>query len=216
MRITFAVIISLGVAGLAMASPASNASLKDILQEIRPEIQPDEAMDFVRHIYSTDRWFTFQKFMETTEYLRSTMVGIGLERVEQLGVPADGTSQFGYWTEPLAWDATEARLEIIDPGVSDEECVLADHQKVPCSLCMWSGPTPPQGVTAQVVELKETKPEAIASLDLRGKLVLTAQVPSDIMWALAKAGALGAINTYTENPSLLDGRQWINAWGDNG
>jgi hypothetical protein len=216
MRLALAAIISLGVAAPVMASPASNASLKGILQEIRSEIQPDQAMDFVRHIYSTDRWFTFPKFMETTEYLRSTMVRIGLERVERLGVPADGTSQFGYWTEPLAWDATEARLEIIDPGVPDGERVLADHQKIPCSLCMWSGPTPPQGVAAQVVELKETKPEAMASLDLRGKLVLTAQVPSDIKWALAKAGALGAINTYTENASLRDGRQWINAWGDNG
>jgi hypothetical protein len=32
----------------------------------------------------------------------------------------------------------------------------------------------------------------------------------------AKAGALGAINTFTENPDLVDGRQWINAWGDRG
>jgi len=31
-----------------------------------------------------------------------------------------------------------------------------------------------------------------------------------------KAGALGAINTFSENPSLLDGHQWVNAWGDNG
>ena len=29
-----------------------------------------------------------------------------------------------------------------------------------------------------------------------------------------KAGAIGAINAFTENPSLQDGRQWINAWGD--
>ena len=31
-----------------------------------------------------------------------------------------------------------------------------------------------------------------------------------------KAGAIGAINAFTENPGLEDGRQWINAWGDNG
>ena len=218
MRLFFLLIALFAVVSTAAGSPlpASNASLKGLLQEIRSEIQPDQAMDFVRHIYSTDRWFTFPKFMETTECLRNTMVRIGLERVERLGVPADGTSQFGYWTEPLAWDATEARLEIIDPGVPDGERVLADHQKIPCSLCMWSGSTPPHGVSAQVVELKETKPEAIASLDLRRKLVLSAQVPSDIKWALSRAGALGAINTYTENASLRDGRQWINAWGDNG
>jgi hypothetical protein len=31
-----------------------------------------------------------------------------------------------------------------------------------------------------------------------------------------KAGALGAINGWSENPSLEDERQWINAWGDKG
>ncbi|MGH9612407.1 MAG: M28 family peptidase, partial [Bryobacteraceae bacterium] len=31
-----------------------------------------------------------------------------------------------------------------------------------------------------------------------------------------KAGALGAINAFTENPALRNGRQWINAWGDDG
>jgi len=208
----FAVVVA--VAGPPPPDP--NASLKGLLQEIRSEVQPDQAMDFMRHIYSTDRWFTFPKFTETAEYLRGAMTRIGLERVERLGAPADGTSQFGYWTEPLAWDVKNARLEIIDPVVPVGERVLADYQRVPCSVCMWSGSTPPQGVTAEVEELKETKPDAIAKLDLQGKLVLTAQVPTDIKWALAKAGALGAINTYTENQGLVDGRQWINAWGDNG
>jgi hypothetical protein len=31
-----------------------------------------------------------------------------------------------------------------------------------------------------------------------------------------KYGALGAVNGFSENPSLQDGRQWVNAWGDNG
>lgn len=210
------VLIGLSVAGESFAASPPNPSLESLIGEIRVEVRPDQAMDFVRHIYSTDRWFTFPKFAETTEYLQSAMRRIGLQQVERLGAPADGTSQFGYWTEPLAWDVKSARLEIVDPVVPPAERLLADYQKVPCSLCMWSGPTPPEGITADVVELKETKPELIAKMDLRGKLVLTAYVPSDVKWALAKAGALGAINTYTENPGLLDGRQWINAWGDNG
>lgn len=210
------VLIGLSVVGESFAASPPNPSLESLIDEIRVEVRPDQAMGFVRHIYSTDRWFTFPKFAETTEYLQSAMRRIGLQRIERLGAPADGTSQFGYWTEPLAWDVENARLEIIDPVVPPAERVLADYQKVPCSLCMWSGPTPPGGITANVVELKETNPELIARMDLRGKLVLTAYVPSDIKWAIAKAGALGAINTYTENPSLLDGRQWINAWGDNG
>ncbi|HEV2498108.1 MAG TPA: M28 family peptidase [Terriglobia bacterium] len=216
MRLLFSILVSLVAAARVFGAPNPNPNLESLVAELRGEVQPDQAMDFVRHIYSTDRWFTFPKFKETTDYLQSAMLAIGLHRVERLGAPADGTSQFGYWTEPLAWDVTNARLEIVDPTVPAAERVLTDYQKVPCSLCMWSGATPPGGVTAEVVELKETKPQAIGRLDLRGKLVLTADVPSDIKWALAKAGALGAINTYTENPGLLDGRQWINAWGDDG
>jgi hypothetical protein len=190
--------------------------LQTLIQEIRSEVYPDEAMDFMRRLYSTDRWSTFPKYAETAEYLKSAMTGIGLQQAETLAAPADGTSQFGYWTEPLAWDVKEARLELIDPALPLNERTLADFQKVPCSLCMWSGPTPPEGITAEVVDLKETKPEAIAKLDLHGKLVLTPENAANLKWPLVKAGALGAINTFTENPSLPDGRDWVNAWGDNG
>jgi hypothetical protein len=81
---------------------------------------------------------------------------------------------------------------------------------------MWSGSTPPEGVSAEIVELTATAEAEILKQDLRGKLVLTRVNPANIKWLLVKAGALGAVNAFTENPSLRDGRQWINAWGDNG
>jgi len=210
------VLLGLGVSTLTFPGSGSNVSLQTLIQEIRSEVYPDEAMDFMRRLYSTDRWSTFPKYAETTEYLKGVMTGMGLQQVETLAAPADGTSQFGYWTEPLAWDAKEARLELLEPALPLNERILADFQKVPCSLCMWSGSTPPEGITAEVVDLKETKPEAIAKLDLRGKLVLTPENAANLKWPLVKAGALGAINAFSENPSLLDGHQWVNAWGDNG
>jgi hypothetical protein len=81
---------------------------------------------------------------------------------------------------------------------------------------MWSGPTAPEGVIADVVEVKKSDIRNLAKMDLRGKLALTEDNPANIKWLLVKAGALGAINTFTENPGLADGRQWINAWGDDG
>ena len=209
-------LLLLGVSGLTFPASESGIDLQMLIQQIRSEVYPEEAMDFMRRLYTTDRWSTFPKYAETAQYLKSAMTGIGLQQVETLAAPADGTSQFGYWTEPLAWDAKQARLEILDPALPYAERTLADFQKVPCSLCMWSGPTPPEGITAEVVDLKETKPEVIAKLDLRGKLVLTPENAADLKWPLVKAGALGAINTFTEDPSLPDGRQWVNAWGDNG
>jgi len=166
-------------------------------------------MSYMRRVYATDRWFTFPKFQETAQYLKRAMTDAGLQDVEVLGAPADGVTQVGYWTEPMAWDAKEARLELTGGDVPAEFRVLADYQKVPTSLGMWSGPTPQGGMDADIVEWNEQG-------DMRGKLVLTKQNPANIKWLLVKKGALGAINTYTENPALKDGRQWINAWGDSG
>jgi len=207
------VFLPLAWAGALAAAPVDLAQL---VEAIRAEIEPRQAMDFMQQVYSTDRWFTYPKFQETAEFLKKTMEEIGLKNVELLGAPADGTTQAGFWTMPLAWDAKSARLEIVDPPVPAEQAILADFQKVPTSLGMWSGSTPPEGVTAEVLELKETDPAKIAHMPLRGKLVLTSRNPADFKWALVRAGATGAINAFTENPKLEDGRQWINAWGDNG
>ena len=89
--------------------------LGQLIQTIRSEVKAEEAMNFMRQVYSTDRWFTFPKFHETAEYVKQSMKGIGLEEVELSGAPADGSSQSGFWTMPLAWDVKAARLEIVDP-----------------------------------------------------------------------------------------------------
>ncbi|MBZ5594833.1 MAG: M28 family peptidase [Acidobacteriia bacterium] len=194
---------------LLPAAVCAQVRVEAVLDQVQPEVKPERAMEYTRRVYSTDRWFTFPKFQETAEYLVRAMTEAGLEHVELLGAPADGVMQAGYWTEPIAWDVKQARLELIDANVPAEFRVLADREKVPASLGMWSGPTPPGGVTADVVEWNETG-------DMRGKLVLTEQNPANLKWDLAKKGVLGAINAFTENPELRDGRQWINAWGDNG
>jgi hypothetical protein len=203
---------------VAAAARAGTPELESWIDAIRAEVRAQEAMGWMREVYSRDRWFTFPKFHETAEYLKRTMEGIGLERVEIVRPPADGKTQYGYWTMPMAWDVRDATLEIVSDGersaASSGTMILCDYKKVPASLGMWSGSTPKEGVIADIVDLPSARD--IGKLDLKGKLVLTSRNPADMKWALVKAGALGAINTFTENRELLDGRQWINAWGDRG
>ncbi|MGH9450496.1 MAG: M28 family peptidase [Terriglobia bacterium] len=202
------------------ASPASasepSINLDTLLQDLRSGILPQQGMEFVWRVYSTDRWFNFEKFAETAQYLKAAMQQIGLKDVEIGKPPADGVTQAGFWTMPLAWDVSQARLEIVDPALPPASRVLCDYQRVPTSLGEWSGPTPPGGITAEVVEVKDWPPARIARMDLHGKLAMTDENPAPIKWALVKAGALGAINASSENPSLQDARQWMNAWGDYG
>ena len=133
----------------------------------------------------------------------------GLDDVQIGYAPADGVTQAGFWTEPLAWDPHVGTLEIVSPQVPENMRVLADYQKVPTSLCMWSGPTPPGGVEAELV----LPPNDIKTADLKGKIVLGGRIPKP---DLGKAGAVGMIHESATNLTLLDERDRDNSIGDNG
>ena len=190
--------------------------LDKILQELKSEVRQEQAALYMRKVWETDRWFTFPKIEETARYLEGAMRDAGLQQVRVLNAPADGVTQAGYWTMPLAWDVRAARLEIVEPEVEPALRLLADYRETPSSVCMWSGPTPPEGITAELVDGGEATVAALEKMDLRGKLVLTRKQPGGVKWLLARKGAAGAINAFTENPDLRDGRQWVNSWGDNG
>src|SRR5690242_13927885 len=111
-------------------------------------------MNYMRRVYANDRFFTFPTFQATGEYLHDTMKAAGLSDIQTVGAPADGVTQVGYWTMPMAWDVTSAKLEIVDDSLPASDRVLADYAAVPASLGMWSGSTPPEGLTAEVVEVK--------------------------------------------------------------
>jgi hypothetical protein len=170
---------------------------------------PNQAARDVRAIWETDRWFTFPKFEETAKNVAAIMRRAGLEDVEIGNAPADGVTQAGFWTEPLAWDVHNATLEIVEPPLPADQRVLADYQKVPASICMWSGPTPASGIVAEVIP-----PTAnLLGMDLKGKMVIGHRESKAELW---KAGAVGIISDTTENRDLVDERGWVNSFGDNG
>jgi len=203
---------ALAILLLAAPAHAQAPPVPELVRLLREQASPDQAVQDMRQIWETDRWFTFPKFLSTTQNVAAMLRRAGLEDVEIVHPPADGVTQYGFWTMPMAWDAKQATLEIIEPHVPEDLRILADYQKVPTSLGMWSGPTPPGGLNAEVVAATGS----LDNLDVKGKLVLTSRNPAGLKFDLARRGALGAINAFTENPDLRDHRQWINAWGDNG
>lgn len=204
--------------GLFAATPDSPVSA--LIAKVRGEVNAETAMRYMREVYESDRLFTFPAFQRTAEHLSGRLKEIGLSQVELLHAPADGVTQYGFWTMPMAWDAADARLEIVEPAVPADQRVLADYPRIPASLGMWSGPTPPEGITAEVVEMTTESPEEIERIDMKGKFVLThfnlLGSTTSSKWIFVKKGALGVINAFTENPSLKDGRHWVNFWGDSG
>ncbi len=194
---------------------ALEVDLIQLLRQLQSVVQPQRALRRVEELYAIERWFTFSKFHEASRYLAREARRAGFKDVEVRGAPADGVTQVGYWTLPLAWEVSEARLEVIEPPTPEEFRVLCDYRKVPQSLCMWSGPTPPGGLVAEVVEVSDDK-GSLTSPGLRGKVAFTRRNPSPIKWELARSGVVGVISGYTENPELVDGHHWVNAWGDKG
>ena len=144
-----------GVVGPALAADTA-PGLRTVIEQVRGAYRSADAMRVMRDVYASDRYFTFPRFHATAEYLKKKMQEAGLSSVELVETPADGVTQVGYWTMPMAWDVKSARLEILDDSVPAASRVLADYEKVPSSLGMWSGPTAPGGVTAEVVEVKKS------------------------------------------------------------
>src|SRR6478672_2242351 len=164
-------------------APETGAVTK-LLQILKQEARPEQAHKDVETIWRTDRWFTFPKFEETAKNVAAIMKRAGLEDVEIGNPPADGKTQGGFWTLPLAWDVKVGTLEILDPQVPTDQRMLADYQKVPASLCMWSGPTPSGPVETEIVSM----PATVRDGELKGKLVLSSR---NAKTALIRGGALG-------------------------
>src|SRR5437773_688016 len=144
----WATLLLLGPALVAETDP----SLETVIQQVRGAYRSGEAMRVMGDVYANDRYFTFPRFHATAEYLKNRMQQAGLSSIELVETSADGVTKVGYWTMPLAWDVRSARLQILDDSVPAASRVLADYEKVPSSVGMWSGPTAPEGIIADVVD----------------------------------------------------------------
>jgi hypothetical protein len=206
-RVAPALLIAL--LGVCHGGPPRLPTLVDL---VHSEFRDQEALEYVRGIWENDRWFTSRRFRLTAEYLKNELERLGATGVEIITAPADGATEVGFWTLPMAWDVDHARLEIVHPTLAPPLHRLADYASVPQSLCTWSGGDP-EGLEAELLEW-----DAAAAADgrFRGKFVLTSRDPSNFKWALVRAGVAGVLNSFTENPDLIDGTHWISGWGDFG
>ena len=50
------------IPAIASAAPKGNPDLPTLIDVISHDVKPEQAMEYMRHVYSTDRWFTFQSF----------------------------------------------------------------------------------------------------------------------------------------------------------
>ena len=184
-------------------------------QTMASVISGDKAREWTLRINEQARWESFEALVRTAEVTAEMMREAGLTEVELIETPADGRTGFGGWVNPEFWHVEEAELRIVEPQV--DEPVLADFRSDPCSLMLYSTPTPGEGVTAEVVAMDGGCEEALSGRDVAGKIVLLQ--PAGIresMFALARR-ALGVIadgldtSRFIRPPELMaDVRRWHN------
>lgn len=188
---------------------------EDILRLTLAEADGGRAMiDLVKR-WTIDRLFSFRGMLESCRYDVEKMKEYGFDDARVEKFPADGRSTFGYWRMPYAWDPVDAKLTIVSPA-SQAGKVLAHYASLPCSLTMWSPPTPKKGVQGEVVALERgDRDEDYAGLRVKGKFVLTNLRGEAVRGQAVRRGAIGLISDVCRHPyEMPDAVDWMNAWSE--
>lgn len=186
---------------------------ESIWNAARTHLSEERMMCDLRESFEESRWSSFDHLLALANQIADKMRGIGMEDVRLIEFPADGRTFFGGWALPKAYDIEDARLtEIVD---GQEAEVLAEYQENPTGLFMYSEPTPPEGIAAELVvadRIEDLVPDRVA-----GRFVLTSRPGIPYTQAAATAGACGVVGDFRgvralikDGPFLDEANEWHN------
>ncbi len=187
---------------------------RDLLSLLAARVEKERTKEDTEAIHSIDRSFTFSSFHQSARLTADRLRAAGLSSVEILEAPADGRTVFGDSMMPLAWEADEATFDTIPSDGRPER--IADRAETPACLAMWSAPTPPEGVEAELIYIENPADgKSWSPDDVRGKIVFTSAHPHSVKRILLERGALGILSDYQpRGADLPDAVTWVNAWSD--
>jgi aminoglycoside N3'-acetyltransferase len=190
---------------------------------VQAHISRERMQAEIAEFFEFARWSSFDKIVGLAERIAGKMEAAGLQEVRLIAFPADGRTAHGGWKMPRAYDVQEARLTLLAPEASDK--ILADYHRNPVSLMMYSLPTPPEGITAELTvadSVEEMTPERVS-----GRLVLTSGIGVEFSQAAMRAGAYGLVSDcrnahrfFKDGPAVDLTNEWHNytipPWDDPG
>jgi len=185
---------------------------ESILKTIEGQMRGEELYRLTQTIWRSDREFTFPAFERTQRLIAALYAEAGVQ-AEILEIPADGETSYADLTMPLAWDCREAVLELVEPA--ERRRVLADRGQDPLATVMWCGPTPPEGIEAELVSAGSAPELAALGPGARGRIVYTREHPHKLKAEALRLGVLGLVSSYGKNADFApDARFWVNSWSD--
>lgn len=175
-----------------------------LLNPLVQAIDADRILEHTKTLAEKNRVPDFPHFAEAAGYAEAALRDLGLE-VDRLEIPADGETRLGDAVMPLAWECTEASIEVVFPT----EKTLATLADSPWCVGMWSPPTPEEGLEAEVVFLNEGVSSELTSQDVKGKWIYTPGRLDAIRETAARLEAAGVVSGWLPNKENATDAQWI-------
>jgi len=185
---------------------------------VKEELSGENAKAYVEQISRFHRVQASTMFHQAAEHVKAQLIKNGYKdaTIEQL--KSDGAKR--YWTHisPVGWTVKSAELRLIEP----EEKILARFEDTPTCLHTLSRGTPPEGVTAELIDVgKGTRPEDYKGKDVKGKFALaTGRARYVHEQAVYKFGAAGVITdtlayeikNVRESEDIPDAHSYQSIW----
>jgi len=185
-----------------------------IWNAVRAHLSAERMQAEIVEFFEFSRWSSFDKIAGLAQRIAEKMEAAGMEEVRLIPFPADGRTAYGGWKMPHAYDVHEARLTLLTEDDAPA-ATLADYHLNPISLMMYSLPTPPEGITAELVvadRLEEMTPERVT-----GRLVLTSGIGVEFSQTAMRAGAHGLVSDcrnahrfFKHGPEVDRTNEWHN------
>ncbi len=156
------------------------------------ELNGENAIAHVAEITQYHRGLGSREYHQACEYLRRYLGNQDIE-VSGLDAPLDNRTSVGNYTVPRAWEPRDAVVRVVEP----EQRLIVSFQEAPTCINSWSGATPQDGVTAELVYVGRGDRESdYQGKDVRGKVCL---IDKGYAWqahalAVEQRGALGFLN----------------------
>jgi aminoglycoside N3'-acetyltransferase len=160
-------------------------------------------------VVATDRWNSFDRFHETTRTLVQGYEAAGA-RAEVYAIQTGGGADTGRWIIQEAEDVLQARVDLVAPVRQR----LLDYADNPWHVIQWSGSTPREGLTCNLVVVDTIEElERIPRGALTGKMILTRMTPRGLLRNIEATGAAGVLTDFPQ-PGLPEATAWIKfGWG---
>ena len=144
--------------------------LSTTLKKLYKAIDADLIAKRAEVLNKFERTYGQANFKQSAFCVQQFMQASGFQNIQMLPIPCDGKTAFLDYIIPQAWDRTgRSFLQIEDKSLSYEDAMICDTDKTPFAAGMWSMPTPPEGIHAEIVDWDALDQE---NPDVEGKFVL--------------------------------------------